>query len=184
MTSLVARARAFAIAAHASVVNPDGTIGHKRKYTGEDYIVHPAEVAHIVSTVPHTDEMLAAAWLHDTVEDTTATIEEVRELFGDVVADLVADLTDVSKPTDGKRAVRKAIDLAHTANASAEAQTIKCCDLISNTKSIVANDANFAKVYLEEKGKMLDVLTKADPTILARARKLYETATMDLHLSK
>lgn len=184
MDADVKRALKFATMAHATVVNKGGTIGQFRKYTGEPYIVHPIEVMHIVSSVPHTKEMLMAALLHDTVEDTDVTIEEVRELFGDVVGDLVADLTDVSKPTDGNRAVRKAMDLEHTARASAGAQTVKCCDLISNTKSIVEHDANFAKVYLVEKGKMLDVLTKADPTILARARKLYETAIMDLHLSK
>ena len=78
----------------------------------------------------------------------------------------------------------KGIDLAHTASASPSAKTIKCCDLISNTTSIVAHDKSFAKVYLEEKGRLLDVLVGADPSILARARALYEKSMMDLHLSK
>lgn len=177
MDDVVERARKFAIAAHAS-------IDQRRKYTGEPYIVHPAEVVAIVKSVPHTPAMLAAAWLHDTVEDTPVTIEEIRAEFGDEIATLVGWLTDVSKPTDGKRAVRKAIDRQHTADAPAEAQTVKCCDLISNTMSIVAHDRDFAKVYLEEKGLLLEVLTKADPTILAQAQKLYEEAMMDLHLSK
>ena len=177
MTDIVARAKEFAINAHNG-------IGHVRKYTGEPYWVHPAEVAAIVSTVPHTDEMLAAAWLHDTVEDTGVTIETIRAEFGAVVAGLVADLTDVSTPGGGNRAIRKGIDLAHTASASPSAKTIKCCDLISNTTSIVAHDKSFAKVYLEEKGRLLDVLVGADPSILARARALYEKSMMDLHLSK
>ena len=177
MTDIVARADAFAARANSA-------INHKRKYTGDDYIVHPREVAAIVSTVPHTDEMLAAALLHDTVEDTGVSIETIRAEFGAVVAGLVADLTDVSTPGGGNRAIRKGIDLAHTASASPSAKTIKCCDLISNTTSIVAHDKSFAKVYLEEKGRLLDVLVGADPSILARARALYEKSMMDLHLSK
>jgi (p)ppGpp synthase/HD superfamily hydrolase len=163
MTDLVARADAFAAAAH-------GAIKHKRKYTGDDYIVHPREVAAIVATVPHTDEMLAAALLHDTVEDTGVTIETIRAEFGPIVAMYVADLTDVSRPSDGSRVVRKAIDLAHTATACADAKTIKLADLLSNTASIVAHDPGFARVYLKEKAAMLEVMTDGDATLLARAK--------------
>ena len=163
MTGLVVKADAFAAAAH-------GAIKHKRKYTGDDYIVHPAEVAAIVSTVPHTDEMLAAAWLHDTVEDTGVSIETIRAEFGAVVAGLVADLTDVSTPDLGNRAVRKSIDLAHTAKACADAKTIKLADLLSNTASIVEHDPGFARVYLKEKSAMLAVMTDGDATLLARAK--------------
>lgn len=163
MTELETRARVFATAAHAAV-------GQLRKYTFEPYIVHPAEVVEILKTVDHTPEMIAAAWLHDTVEDTGVTLELVRREFGDTVADLVGWLTDVSRPDHGNRAQRKAVDRAHTAQAPAEAQTIKLCDLISNTKSIVANDAKFAVTYLAEKRLLLEVMTKGDPELLARAR--------------
>ena len=163
MTDIVARADAFAARAHSA-------INHKRKYTGDDYIVHPREVAAIVATVPHTPEMLAAALLHDTVEDTGVTIETIRAEFGAVVAGLVADLTDVSTPGGGNRAIRKGIDLAHTAGASPSAKTIKLADLLSNTASIVAHDPGFARVYLKEKAAMLEVMTDGDATLLARAK--------------
>ena len=163
MTDIVARADAFAARAHSA-------INHKRKYTGDDYIVHPREVAAIVATVPHTPEMLAAALLHDTVEDTGVTIETIRAEFGAVVAGLVADLTDVSTPSGGNRAIRKGIDLAHTAGASPSAKTIKLADLLSNTASIVAHDPGFARVYLKEKAAMLEVMTDGDATLLARAK--------------
>lgn len=158
------KAKEFATAKHAEV-------GQKRKYTGEDYIVHPAEVVEIVRSVPHTVEMLCAAWLHDTVEDTNATLEEVREHFGNEVAGLVEMLTDVSTPADGNRKARKAIDLQHTAMASASGKTIKLADLISNTKSITAHDAAFAKVYLEEKRLLLQVLSEGDSTLYKLALK-------------
>ena len=161
--TLEERARVFATAAHAAV-------GQLRKYTHEPYIVHPAEVVSIVQTVPHTEAMLAAAWLHDVVEDTGVTIETERAEFGTAVADLVSWLTDVSRPEQGNRAHRKALDRAHTAAAPAEAQTIKCADMISNTASIMAHDAEFARTYLAEKRLLIEVMTRADAELLARAR--------------
>jgi (p)ppGpp synthase/HD superfamily hydrolase len=162
---IVEKARIFATAAHAAVAQ-------LRKYTNEPYIVHPAEVFGIVSTVEGaTEEMLAAAWLHDVVEDTGVTIEVIRDMFGNKVAELVGWLTDVSRPEQGNRAVRKAIDRAHSAMAPAEAQTIKLADLISNTKSIMEYDEKFAKTYLEEKRMLLDVMNKGNAVLMARARK-------------
>lgn len=162
MTDMVERARMFATAAHAAV-------GQLRKYTFEPYIVHPAEVAEIVAGVGGSDAQVAAAWLHDTVEDTGVTLELIRKEFGDEVSTLVGWLTDVSRPDHGNRAARKAVDRAHTASAPAEAQTIKLADLICNTKSIVAHDPEFARVYLAEKRALLEVMTKGDARLRERA---------------
>lgn len=161
---IVEKARVFATAAHAAAAQ-------LRKYTNEPYIVHPCEVAGIVSTVPHTHEMLAAAWLHDVVEDTGVTLEVIRAEFGNEVADLVGWLTDVSRPEQGNRATRKAIDRAHSAMAPKDAQTIKLADLISNTRSIMEHDEKFAKTYLEEKRLLLAVMNKGNAELLAEARK-------------
>lgn len=150
--------------------NAHSSIHQKRKYTGEDYIFHPIEVALIVaSTQYHTTEMLMAALLHDTVEDTSVTIEEIRTNFGNHVADLVGWLTNVATAEDGNRAIRKAINRAHSIAAPAEAQTIKVADIISNVRSIAEHDKDFAKVYLPEKQLLLDGLTKADATLRAHA---------------
>jgi (p)ppGpp synthase/HD superfamily hydrolase len=162
--TIVERARVFATAAHAAV-------GQVRKYTFEPYIVHPAEVAKIVRDAGGSEAMVAAAWLHDTVEDTGVTIETIRAEFGVEVAELVGWLTDVSRPEHGNRAHRKALDRAHSAAAPAEAQTVKLADLIANTRSIMAHDAAFAKTYLEEKRLLLAVMTKGDVTLMAEARK-------------
>jgi len=162
--TMVERARVFATAAHAAV-------GQVRKYTFEPYIVHPAEVAKIVKDAGGTEAMVAAAWLHDTVEDTGVTIETIRAEFGVEVAELVGWLTDVSRPEHGNRAHRKALDRAHSAAAPAEAQTVKLADLIANTRSIMAHDVAFAKTYLEEKRLLLEVMTKGDATLMAEARK-------------
>jgi (p)ppGpp synthase/HD superfamily hydrolase len=160
---IVRKAQVYAMAAHAAV-------GQKRKYTGEPYIVHPAEVARIVAGVPgSTPDMVAAAWLHDVVEDTGCTFTDVHMAFGADIAALVGWLTDVSQPQDGNRAHRKAMDREHTARAPAEAQTIKLADLISNSRSIMAHDPEFARTYLEEKRMMLAVMTRGDAGLHAEA---------------
>lgn len=159
----VARADLFASAAHAAV-------GQKRKYTGEDYIVHPREVHDIVCTVTHSIAMRMAALLHDVLEDTKVTYGLLHETFGLEVADMVLWLTDVSKPEDGNRSTRKAIDRQHLSAAPGDVQTIKAADLIANTRSILAYDKGFAVTYLDEKRQLLDVMVRADPILVTRAR--------------
>lgn len=162
---IIEKARIFAVAAHSAVKQV-------RKYTGEPYWIHPQEVADIVASVSGaTESMIAAAHLHDTVEDTGVTIEVIRAEFGIDIATLVGWLTDVSKPEDGPRWYRKRMDREHTAAAPAEAQTVKLADLISNSRSIMQHDPEFAKVYLEEKRLLLEVLTKGDPGLHAEASR-------------
>jgi len=160
--TIVEKAVKFAKQAHDS-------IGQKRKYSGKPYWVHPLRVMELVKSVGGTEEQQAAAALHDVVEDTPVTIDDIQKYFGDHVASMVSDLTDVSTLDQGNRATRKAIDREHSAQASPEAQTVKLADLIDNTESIVSNDRNFAKVYLAEKRLLLDVLTKGDETLLKMA---------------
>ena len=148
--SLMDVARAFMVAAHCSV-------GQVRKYTGEDYFHHPEEVLQLLLTYDEpTLEMQVAALLHDVIEDTDVKIEQIRRIFGMVIAQMVHELSDVSKPLDGNRAHRKRIDREHIGQASQQSQRIKCADLLSNSKSIVARDVNFAKTYLVEKLLILD----------------------------
>jgi len=144
--SIVEKAAKFAAKAHSS---------QKRKYTGEPYFVHCAEVANLVRENGGCDEMVAAAYLHDTVEDCGVSITKISSEFGLFVAKLVSDLTDVSKPSDGNRAKRKEIDRNHIKNACMSAKIIKLADLISNTRSISTHDPDFAVVYLEEKALIL-----------------------------
>ena len=150
----------FATKAHGSQV---------RKYHGTPYISHPLAVAEIVKSVPHTEEMLMAAVLHDVVEDTPVTIDEIKQEFGDTVAEIVYFLTDISKPEDGNRAHRKQLDAEHNANGPAEAQTVKVADLIHNSSDIAAHDPRFWRTYKMEKLNTLNMLDKADETLKARA---------------
>ena len=72
------------------------------------------------------------------------------------------ELTDVSKPEDGNRATRKALDCEHLAQASNRGKTIKLADLIHNSESICQYDNGFAKVYMKEKAALLKVLVGGD----------------------
>lgn len=144
--------------------------GQVRKYTGKPYIIHPSGVSWLVtSCATADDEMVAAAWLHDTMEDCGETFVSLQDQFGTDVATLVRELTDLSRPEDGNRATRKAIDRERLLRMRNRAKTIKVADIIDNIRSIVRDDVEFAKVYLPEKMLDLEVLVGADPDLLRRA---------------
>ncbi|MGD9388570.1 MAG: HD domain-containing protein, partial [Gammaproteobacteria bacterium] len=176
MSELIARARDFAVQAHAR-------INHRRKYTHQPYEVHLKHVARLVAEVTDDEVTVAAAWLHDTLEDTPATWEDIEESFGGEVATVVAELTDVSRPSDGNRAVRKALDRAHLARAGNRAKTVKLADLIDNLRDISANDAKFARVFVTEAVALIEVLEGGDPRLMARARKVLAESAAALGLA-
>lgn len=159
----VTKALGFATEAHE---------GQKRKYTGEPYINHPIAVCKLVKTVNHNSYMLAAALLHDVVEDTETTIHDIKREFGDIVSIYVDGLTDVSKPEDGNRATRKELDRQHLKSGLPPIHTIKLADLIDNSKSINEHDPRFAKIYMAEKKLLLEVLKNGDPALHFQAAKI------------
>ena len=163
------KALEFAVRAHGSVLQV-------RKYTGEPYIYHPMAVADIIrrNVIDHTPAMLAAAYLHDVLEDTPVTFNELRQEFSPTVVELVNWVTDVSRPQDGNRAMRKMMDREHLADAPGKAQTIKLADLLDNSTSIVMYDKDFARVYLKEKQALLEVLTKGDPVLQSMCKSVVE----------
>jgi (p)ppGpp synthase/HD superfamily hydrolase len=152
----------------------------RRKYTGELYVSHCASVARTVAECGAAPEVIAAAMLHDVLEDTEVTAEELRTVFGDRVTALVLEVTDISCPSDGNRAARKAIDRAHLAKSSPDGATIKLADLIDNTASIVEHDKGFARLYLEEKGLVLEHLKHGNPELWARAYSVLQDAQLKL----
>lgn len=162
--------------------------GQTRKYTGEPYVVHPITVAETVgramrySCVPEKIvlDVMAAALMHDVLEDTDYSEAEMRANFGNFVADLVLEVTDVSKPGDGNRATRKKMDREHVAKASYYGKSIKLADLIDNTESIVKHDKDFAVVYLKEKARLLEVLKDGDKRLYFHAQQSLEAGLAEL----
>lgn len=153
----------------------DAHEGQVRKYTGEPYITHPVAVAKIVSGQTNDYEMICAALLHDTIEDCGVTYQDlIEDGFSAGISDLVLELSDVSVPSDGNRAVRKDIDCEHLAGVSSRAQTIKLADLIHNSESIIAHDKKFAVFYIAEKKQLLRVLTKGGAHLHEIATEIVE----------
>ena len=161
----------------ASVVHKN----QKRKYNGEPYINHCIEVSAILQQAAHVDiEMTLAALLHDTVEDCDVSLDEIKQRFGENVAQLVSDLTDVSKSTDGNRENRTQKNLEHSAKTSYRAKTVKLADIISNVRNVVKLSPSFARIYLPEKNRLLQVLSDSDPTLYQLALKTVKIAEEEL----
>ena len=134
-TAVLDRAIIFAVKAHS---------GTERRGKGYPYIVHPMEAVEIVATMTRDQELLAAAALHDTVEDTDVTVEQIREEFGDRVAELVASESDempagVSEEDSWHARKQAAID--RLAGASRDAKMVALGDKLSNMRAIARDYA-------------------------------------------
>ena len=134
-TAILDRAIIFAVRAHT---------GTERRGKGYPYIVHPMEAVEIVATMTADQELLAAAALHDTVEDTDITLDQLRSEFGDRVASLVADESDekyegVSESDSWHARKQAAID--RLARASHDAKMVALGDKLSNMRAIARDYA-------------------------------------------
>ena len=125
-TTFFDKAVKFAVEAHQ---------GTERRGKGYPYIIHPMEAASIVATITNDQEMLAAAVLHDTVEDTDVTIEQIRDLFGDRVAELVQHET---APLHGNLTWRekKAVQIKQLVDAPYDCKVVALGDKLSNMRGI------------------------------------------------
>ena len=124
------RAIEFAVKAHAD---------SERRGKGFPYIIHPMEAAAIVATMTSDQELLAAAVLHDTVEDTSVTVEQLRSLFGDRVAALVEAESDVFVEGLSEEATwhdRKQAAIDRLAAAPHDAKMVALGDKLSNMRAI------------------------------------------------
>jgi (p)ppGpp synthase/HD superfamily hydrolase len=154
---LVSEARAFAITAHGNQV---------RKYDGAPYVTHLDSVVTILKDHGYdAPTLLAAAYLHDTLEDTDTTMRQLIDAFGPEVAEIVYWLSDLEK---GHRKVRKLMSAWRLSRAPIAAKIIKLADLSDNAPGIVANDPDFAKIWLSEKSIILELMAKVEgPKITA-----------------
>ena len=134
-TELLDRAIIFAVKAHA---------GTERRGKGFPYIVHPMEAMEIVSTMTADQGLLAAAALHDTVEDTDVTVDQIRSEFGDRIASLVAAETDAvmeGKSENETWHERKQAAIDRLARVSRDAKIVAMGDKLSNMRAIARDYA-------------------------------------------
>ena len=129
-TSLLDHAIIFAVKAHA---------GTERRGKGFPYIVHPMEAVEIVATMTSDQELLAAAALHDVVEDTDVSVEQIRAEFGERIASLVAaesDTFEVGVSEEDSWHSRKRAAIERLASASHDAKIVALGDKLSNMRAI------------------------------------------------
>jgi (p)ppGpp synthase/HD superfamily hydrolase len=151
----------------------------KRKgATGEPYFNHLVEVAELISaSSPDVDvELIMAAFLHDTVEDTGVTVLELEEHFGKDVASLVAEVTDdKSLPKE----TRKMLQVQNAPKKSKRAQTLKVADKISNLRAVLASPPvgwtlERKRQYFEWARDVVSGLGAANPFLKAEFDKTYQ----------
>ena len=129
-TDLLDRAIIFAVKAHHNT---------ERRGKGFPYIVHPMEAVEIVATITPDQELLAAAALHDTIEDTDVTVEDIRMEFGERIAELVFAESDqftegISEEDSWHDRKQAAID--RLASATHDAKIVAMGDKLSNMRAI------------------------------------------------
>ncbi|MBQ9462902.1 MAG: HD domain-containing protein [Bacteroidales bacterium] len=149
-TELLDRAIIFAVKAHA---------GTERRGKGFPYIVHPMEAVEIVSTITPDQELLAAAALHDVVEDSGVCVEELRREFGDRVAAIVASESDHFEPgvsEEDSWHARKRAAINRLAAASRDSKIVALGDKLSNMRAI-------ARDYAVQGDKLWSIFHAKDP---------------------
>lgn len=168
------RIRDFADQAHGNQM---------RKYTGDPYIVHPQRVMEICREYTGKNAILAAALLHDVLEDTDVDSETIFDFLTGVMGyssakkalHIVEELTDKYEKKSypqWNRDKRKYMEAERLAKVSADAQTVKYADIIDNTPDIVEGDPGFGKRYIQEVKTLLSKMTKGHPKLRQRALKV------------
>ncbi|WP_276134614.1 HD domain-containing protein [Polluticoccus soli] len=156
-----------------------------RRYTPERYIVHPVRVMNTCRAYTADLTVLAAAILHDVLEDTPVTPVELLQFLNTVMTPaeaertlaLVVELTDVyvrDKYPGMSRRERKAKEQDRMSATSADAQTIKYADIMDNCAEIVNHDAHFAPMFLQECRQLLNRMNHGNQDLFHRAMAVVE----------
>lgn len=150
-TDLIKKAIKYAAYAHRAQVRKDGVT---------PYICHPYGVYRIAMSYGCDEDQLIAALLHDTVEDTEVTIDDIRISFGDNVARLVWGLTTPDKSTQPgmNRAARKEAEIQRLLKEPDDVILVKLADIEYNINDCDSMDRGFAFRFLDEKKDLLTAL--------------------------
>ena len=127
--ALLNRAYVFSVNAH----------GTQKRASGDPYFSHPIEVAGILTELHLDDETIATAILHDTVEDTVATSDEIRQIFGENVARLVDGVTKLSKieaQTESERAAENLRKFLLAMSGDIRVLLVKLADRLHNMRTL------------------------------------------------
>jgi (p)ppGpp synthase/HD superfamily hydrolase len=167
--------------------------GQQRKYTPERYIVHPVRVMEICRDYSQSLPVLAAALLHDVLEDTEVSKADLQKFLivvmphdqAEETVKLVQELTDVyvkDNYPQWNRKKRKLMEAERTAKTSSLSQTIKYADIIDNCSEIVEHDPGFGGRFLAECRDLLKRADKGNQRLYKRAVKTVNEGLEKLHL--
>ena len=154
--------------------------GQVRKWSNEPYVCHPlamydeltsylkkkALMAHL--NEDYLTDLACACILHDTIEDTDTTFEEIKQVFNDNIAGIVRDVTNKTTLEDGNRETRKKIENTCIANLSFKSKIVKLLDVKCNLNGCVNSEfkstgkTRFTEKYLQEKEHLLNEMEKHD----------------------
>ncbi|SFP54255.1 HD domain-containing protein [Tranquillimonas alkanivorans] len=136
---------------------------------GIPYINHPCEVAHLVAETGADEDLVIAAVLHDVIEDSDTTRDDLEHTFGPRVADLVAGMTNPPEWDDLPRSGMKARQAEHMKDVAGDVKRIKIADQTSNLHDIAreptAWDAAVAAEYIGGARLVVDACRGADPSL-------------------
>ncbi len=178
MDAILEKIRDFADKAHGE---------QQRKYTPERYIVHPVRVMEICKQYTDSLPVLAAALLHDVIEDTPVSEKDIALFLKTIMPEamvaetvrLVVELTDVyvkQAYPQWNRTKRKQEETVRLSETSAEAQTIKYADILDNSHEILRYDPHFGRRFLKECKAMLAVATRGNRELYKRTLTAIDTA--------
>lgn len=176
MMEVLEKIRQFADKAHGE---------QTRKYSGQRYIIHPVAVMQLCEEYTDDVAVLAAALLHDVLEDTAVSPKQLKEFLHTVldapqaertlrlVQDLTDEFTQAQYPGLNRKKRRKK-EAERLGKTDPMAQTVKYADLVDNCLDIVQHDPDFGKVFLKESKILLDHMTSGDQRLYERAKKTVE----------
>lgn len=145
--------------------------GQFRKYSGEPYILHPLDVAETLRRYDRPIEEIVGGVLHDVIEDTNRTRNQVSFHFGIPITTLVNGVTNVATDKNVDRTLRFWQNVFHLEDAEEGSQNIKCADIYSNTKNFGRANPEFVPTYMAEKYTVLEHLHVADSCLVTLAKE-------------
>jgi (p)ppGpp synthase/HD superfamily hydrolase len=186
MEDILDKVRAFADQSHGDQL---------RRYSKERYIVHPVKVMQLCKEYTNDLSVLAAALLHDVLEDTSVPRGDIRLYLETIMKteevnrtlQFVEELTDLFTKNNyphWNRKLRRCKEGERLSTASPEAQTIKYADLIDNCLDIAENDIDFAPVFLRESKELLKKINRGNPLLYIRAVNTVEDCIRKVEPSK
>lgn len=158
---------------HFALVKHEGQV---RRHDGKPYIAHLDGVAAILREYGYTSpDVMAAAFLHDTLEKTDTTLEELIEKFGLVVAELVFWLTDTEQGSREAQTLQAAWRLSR---APWNAKLIKLADIVDNGTAVIMCNPDFGPTFLEEKRLQLKKMAEVENSRMLRLPLFQKAATI------